>query len=186
VRKGIWAPSLALVVAIGAGSAVLLMGVAYGAADSITASVSVPAVRQSGVVSVDKINSILVLLTIVVTVTTTLETAAAAFVVSLMVMRASHEYIAYRRRAGSLPRRLILELSTAMVLPSLAGCLIGEAAAITIGAALDKWTDLPVLFPIVIVAGAVPLAVGTVFGAACLAAWRVIPIDLDKLSRGDA
>ena len=66
-----------IAVAVGVGFSVLLISVAGGVSEYISAQLSVSQVRRSGLVDVDVINTIVALLTVVVTVAMILQTAAA-------------------------------------------------------------------------------------------------------------
>src|SRR5215472_3335381 len=108
-RRQAWQVALAVSVAISVAFSVLLISVASGVHDEITTNLSDPAVRQSGLINVDHITTILVLLTVVVTGGMLAQTAAATFVFGVTSMRLRREEVALRRQSGVLRRTLLTE-----------------------------------------------------------------------------
>ena len=122
-----------IAVAIGVGFSVLLISVAGGVSDYITAQLSASQVRRSGLVDVEVINTIVSLLTAVVTVAMILQTAAATFVLGVTTMRARRKEIALRRQSGVLRATLLVEFGRQMLGACLLGGVLGEVAGMVDG-----------------------------------------------------
>jgi ABC-type antimicrobial peptide transport system permease subunit len=159
-------------VAVGVGFSVLLISVAGGVSDYITAQLSPSAVRRSGLVDVDVINTIVALLTVVVTVAMILQTAAATFVLGMTTMRGRREEIALRRQSGVLRTTLLAEFGRQMLAACVLGGAVGEVCGILIGALLRATTVLPVRFTPVSLVAAFPATVLLALAATLVPAWR--------------
>jgi putative ABC transport system permease protein len=161
-----------IAVAVGVGFSVLLISVAGGVSDYITAQLSASQVRRSGLVDVDVINTIVALLTVVVTVAMVLQTAAATFALGVTTMRARREEIALRRQSGVLRTTLLVEFGRQMLAACVLGGVLGEVAGIGAGSLLRAATVLPVRFTAVSLAAAFPATVLLALAATLIPAWR--------------
>jgi ABC-type lipoprotein release transport system permease subunit len=161
-----------IAVAVGVGFSVLLISVAGGVSDYITAQLSASQVRRSGLVDVDVINTIVALLTVVVTVAMVLQTAAATFALGVTTMRARREEIALRRQSGVLRTTLLVEFGRQMLAACVLGGVLGEVAGIGAGSLLRAATVLPVRFTPVSLAAAFPATVLLALAATLIPAWR--------------
>jgi hypothetical protein len=161
-----------IAVAVGVGFSVLLISVAGGVSDYITAQLSASQVRRSGLVDVDVINTIVALLTVVVTVAMVLQTAAATFALGVTTMRARREEIALRRQSGVLRTTLLVEFGRQMLAACVLGGVLGEVAGIAAGSLLRAATVLPVRFTTVSLAAAFPATVLLALAATLIPAWR--------------
>jgi hypothetical protein len=161
-----------IAVAVGVGLSVVLISVAGGVSDYITAQLSSSQVRHSGLVDVDVINTIVALLTVVVTVAMILQTAAATFVLGITTMRARREEIALRRQSGVLRATLLFEFGRRMLGACLLGGVLGEVAGILGGALLRAVTVMPVRFTPVSLGAAFPATVLLALAATLVPAWR--------------
>lgn len=171
-RPESWQVAAAIAVGIGVAFSVLLMSVAFGVSNSITGLLDNSALRSSGLIDVDRINSILALLTIVITAAMLSQTAAATFTVGVTVMRSRREEVAIRRQSGVMRSSLIAEFLLAMLLPCVVGGLIGEAVGCLVAFVLDTFTVLPVRFTAVSLLGAFPITIVLAMAATLLPAWR--------------
>ena len=161
-----------IAVALGVGFSVVLISVAGGVSDYITAQLSVSQVRRSGLVDVDVINTIVALLTVVVTVAMILQTAAATFVLGMTTMRGRREEIALRRQSGVLRSTLLLEFGRQMLAACVLGGIVGEVAGILCGALLRAVTVMPVRFTPLSLVAAFPATVLLALAATLVPAWR--------------
>lgn len=161
-----------IAVAVGVGFSVLLISVAGGVSDYITAQLSASAVRRSGLVDVDVINTIVALLTVVVTVAMILQTAAATFVLGMTTMRGRREEIALRRQSGVLRTTLLVEFGRQMLAACVLGGVVGEVCGILSGALLRALTVLPVRFTPLSLVAAFPATVLLALAATLVPAWR--------------
>jgi ABC-type lipoprotein release transport system permease subunit len=159
-------------VALGVAFSVLLISVAGGVSEYITAELSGSQMRRSGLVDVDLIRIMVVLLTAVITVVMVLQTAAATFVVGITTMRARREEIALRRQSGILRRTLLLEFGRQMLTACLIGGVVGEVTGILAGTMLRAVTVLPVRFTPVSLMVAFPATVLLALAATLIPAWR--------------
>ncbi|TMD08723.1 MAG: FtsX-like permease family protein [Chloroflexi bacterium] len=161
-----------IAVAVGVGFSVLLISVAGGVSDYISSQLSASAVRRSGLVDVDVINTIVALLTVVVTVAMILQTAAATFVLGMTTMRGRREEIALRRQSGVLRMTLLVEFGRQMLAACVLGGVVGEVCGILAGALLRAVTVLPVRFTPMSLAAAFPATVLLALAATLVPAWR--------------
>ncbi|HVS42245.1 MAG TPA: FtsX-like permease family protein [Candidatus Dormibacteraeota bacterium] len=161
-----------IAVAVGVGFSVLLISVAGGVSDYITSQLSPSAVRRSGLVDVDVINTIVALLTVVVTVAMILQTAAATFVLGMTTMRSRREEIALRRQSGVLRSTLLVEFGRQMLAACVLGGIVGEVAGILCGALLRAVTVMPVRFTPLSLVAAFPATVLLALAATLVPAWR--------------
>ncbi len=161
-----------IAVAVGVGFSVLLISVAGGVSEYITAQLSASQVRRSGLVDVDVINTIVALLTVVVTVAMVLQTAAATFVLGVTTMRARREEIALRRQSGVLRATLLVEFGRQMLGACLLGGVLGEVAGVLAGSLLRAVTVMPVRFTAVSLVAAFPSTVLLALAATLVPAWR--------------
>jgi putative ABC transport system permease protein len=171
-RRQAWQVALAVSVAISVAFSVILTSVAFGVHDEITDNLSNPAVRQSGLIDVDRITTILVLLTVVVTCGMLAQTAAATFVFGVTSMRVRREEIALRRQSGVLRSTLLKEFLLTVLQACLLGGIIGEGVGVLAGVLLHTVTVLPVSFTLVSVVGAFPVTVCLAVAATLAPAWR--------------
>jgi ABC-type lipoprotein release transport system permease subunit len=157
---------------IGVAFAVLLMSVAHGVAGKIDGLVGNPVLKQSHLVNVGLVTSILALLTVVVTSAMLAQTAAATFTLGVTVMRSRREEVAIRRQSGVLRSTLLREFLIAMLWPCIIGGLAGEAAGLLTGLILRETTVLPVRFNLISVFAAFPVTLILALLATLLPAWR--------------
>lgn len=151
---------------------VLLVSVAFGVHTEISHNLSSPIIRQSGLVDVSRINSILVLLTLVVTLGMMAQTAAATFVLGVTSMRLRREEIALRRQSGVLRSTLLIEFVTVVLWVCLVGGVIGELVGVALAMLLSKVTVLPTEFNLVSLGAAFPVTVLLAVVATLLPAWQ--------------
>jgi hypothetical protein len=79
-----WQRAAVAAVTLGVGFSVLLISVAIGVQDRIRSAVDIEAVRQSSLVNVDLIDTVLLLLTIVITAAVLAQTAAMRIALDLV------------------------------------------------------------------------------------------------------
>jgi len=167
-----WTVAAAVAVAVGVGFSVLLISVAFGVSDFITVRLSVPAIRRSGLVDVDLINTVLAVLTVVVTGAMLAQTAAATFVLGVTTMRSRREEIGLRRQSGVLRSTLLTEFGRQMLAACAVGGVLGEGAGLLAGVVLRSATVLPVRFTPVSLLAAFPVTVLLALAATLGPAWR--------------
>ena len=171
--RGTWRLPAAVAVGIGVCFSVLLMSVAYGVSWDITHRldrISNPAIRH--LVNVGLIDTILVLLTIVVAAAMLAQTAAATFTFGVTVMHSRREEVAIRRQSGVLRSKLLGEFMLAMLVPCLAGGVVGETAGIFAAVLLRSYTVLPIRFNALALLGAFPVTVALALLATLIPGWR--------------
>ncbi|HEV2459402.1 MAG TPA: hypothetical protein VGS80_13665 [Ktedonobacterales bacterium] len=173
-RHQAWQVALAVSVAIGVAFAVVLTSVAFGVHNEITQSLAIPAVRQSGPVDVQRIDTILALLTLVVTLGMMAQTAAATFVFGVTSMRLRREEVALRRQSGVLRRTLLTESLLTVLQACLVGGILGEGVGLLGGFLLRTLAVLPVSFTLVSVFAAFPVTVSLAVIATLVRAWRAV------------
>jgi putative ABC transport system permease protein len=171
-RRHVWQLALAVSVAISVAFSIVLTSVAFGVHDDITHSLSIAGVRESGLIDVDRTNTILVLLTVVVTVGMMSQTAAATFVLGVTSMRARREEIALRRQSGVLRSTLLAEFVLTILQACLLGGVVGEGLGLLGGWLLRNLTVLPVSFTVVSVFAAFPVTVILAVVATLVPGWR--------------
>jgi hypothetical protein len=184
-HRAAWRVPAAVAVGIGVCFSVLLMSVAYGVSWGITHRldrIRDPAVRH--LVNVGLIDSILVLLTVVVATAMLAQTAAATFTFGVTVMNARREEVAIRRQSGVLRSTLLREFMLAMLVPCVAGGVVGEAAGVFAAALLRTFTVLPVRFNAVALLGAFPVTVALALLATLIPGWRFANASPALLRRG--
>jgi ABC-type lipoprotein release transport system permease subunit len=161
------------------------MSVAYGVSWDITHRLNRirdPAIRH--LVNVGLINTILVLLTIVVTTAMLAQTAAATFTFGVTVMNARREEVAIRRQSGVLRSTLLREFMLAMLVPCVAGGLVGETTGIFAAVLLRTYTVLPIRFNAIALLGAFPVTVILALLATLIPGWRFANASPALLRRG--
>jgi ABC-type antimicrobial peptide transport system permease subunit len=179
-----WQTAASTSVGVGVGFSVLLISVAYGVNDTITGRLSGQLIRQSHLVDVDLIHTILVLLTAVVTGAMLAQTAGATFVLGVTVMRTRREEIALRRQSGVLRSILLWEFLRSMVAACLVGGVLGELGGVMVGLLLSSTTVLPVHFTRVSVLAAFPVTITLALAATLIPAWRSANASPALLRRG--
>lgn len=175
-----WAIAASSAVAFGVGFSVLLISVAEGVSQNLQAQISV----AGQVIDVNRINDILVLLTVVVTGAMLCQTAAATFLLGVTSMRARREEIALRRQSGVLRSRLLGEFVGEVVSACLVGGILGEACGVAGASALKTWTVLPVEFTPLSLISAFPVTVLLALLATLWPAWRAANASPALLRRG--
>lgn len=161
-------------VSVGASVAfsVLLVSVAFGVHTQISQSLANPLVQRSGLVNVHRINSILVLLTLVVTLGMMAQTAAATYVLGVTTMRLRREEIALRRQSGVLRATLLREFVQVVTRVCLVGGVVGEVAGVALATVLSRVTVLPAQFNLVSLGAAFPVTVILAITATLVPAWQ--------------
>lgn len=165
---------LAISVSVGASVAfsVLLVSVAFGVNREISRSLSSPLLHRTGLVDVPRINSILILLTLVVTLGMMAQTAAATFVLGVTSMRLRREEIALRRQSGVLRSTLLVEFVQMVLRVCLVGGIIGEVVGIALAFLLSQVTVLPTQFNLISLGAAFPVTVLLAVAATLIPAWQ--------------
>lgn len=151
---------------------VLLVSVAFGVHQDISHSLSNPLLHRSGLVNVDRINTILVLLTLVVTLGMMAQTAASTFVLGVTSMRLRREEIALRRQSGVLRSTLLIEFVRVVVRVCLVGGVVGECIGVALATILSHVTVLPTQFNLVSLGAAFPVTVLLAVAATLMPAWQ--------------
>lgn len=167
-----WQRAAAFAVALGVGFSVLLISVAYGVQDKISAAVDNETVRQSHLIDVNQIDTILLYLTIVITAAVLAQTAAMVVILSVTNMRARREEIALRRQSGVLRSRLMWEFTSSITVACLVGGVLGDALGIAVCLLLRQYTALPVSFTALSILAAFPVTVVIALLATLYPAWR--------------
>lgn len=170
-RLPIWELAMAISVGTSVAFSVLLVSVAFGVHHSISQSLSSPLIRRSGLVDVHRINTILILLTLVVTLGMMAQTAAATFVLGVTSMRLRREEIALRRQSGVLRMTLMIEFVRFVARVCLIGGVAGECVGVVLAIMLSHVTVLPTQFNIVSIGAAFPVTVILAVTATLIPAW---------------
>lgn len=179
-----WQVASATAIAVGVGFSVLLMSVSYGVSADIHERLASPLLKDSRIVNVGTIDSILSILTIVVTAAMLAQTAVVTFVVGVTVMRSRREEIAIRRQSGVLRSRLVQEFLSAMLITCLCGGVIGEVLGVIGASGLAAYTVLPVQFTALSVFAAFPVTVALAMLATLLPAWNAASASPALVRRG--
>jgi len=156
------------------GFSVLLMSVSFGVSQDVRQRLNTPYFHLSPsqvTHSINQIDTILVLLTIVVAAAMLSETAATTFTVGVVLMRSRRAEIAIRRQSGVLRSRLVREFAFEILRPVTLGGLIGEVVGIAVALLLRRVTVLPVQFTAFSLFAAFPATVALAVLAAIIPAW---------------
>jgi putative ABC transport system permease protein len=129
--------------AMSVGGSVTLISVSAGVEKRIGELVSSPAVRSSGLLDVDRIETILGALTTAVLIVALLNLVFTAFVLGQLVMRARAKEIAVRKTDGADTAPLLREFMRDALLLAVAGALFGEACGLLTAWILNQLTPLP-------------------------------------------
>jgi ABC-type antimicrobial peptide transport system permease subunit len=165
---------------LGVGGAVALISIAAGVQGRIDNLVSVPVVRQSGVLDVGQIEAILRALTTSVLLITLINLTFTAIVLGQMVMRARANEIAIRKDKGAEPADLMREFMRDALLLAITGSLLGETCGLATAWGLNAWTPLPTVITPVATWLVLPIAVAATLVANYIparAAARMSPRD---------
>ena len=167
-----WSLTSSVSVAVSVAFSVLLISVSAGVRHGIDTRLASPVIRQSGMVDVDRINTILTLLTAVVTGAMMVQTAATTFVIGVTMMRARRETIAIRRQSGVLRSNLMREFTRDVLRACLVGGIVGEAVGILAAFLIEHLTVLPVQFTATALFAAFPVTVLLALAATLIPAWQ--------------
>lgn len=163
---------MTVAVATGVAFSVLLMSVAGGVSRDVRHRLSTPALAAHRVVNTSLIDEILRLLAGVVAAVILAQTALAAFVLGVAMMQSRREEIALRRQSGVFRATLMRELLLSMLIPCVAGGLIGEFVGIVATVVLRNATVLPAQFTALSILAAFPATIALALAATAIPAWR--------------
>lgn len=178
-----WRIVSAASVGFGVAFAVVLMSISSGVEHSINKSLGVKELRGVTFIDVGNINAILHALTTLITSAVIFQSAAATFIVGMVLMASRRHEIGVRITGGAQQITLVYEFAREMVKPVFVGAVIGELVGIVICLAIEQFWILPVNFTIQSLTYAFPVTIIIALLAAMGPAYVTAGSDPDDLTR---